>query len=101
MSSCCFLSFLIINTLKIFYLVYLFPRVVSSGLPKGHISHIFLDECGHSMEPEALVPLSGLATKETQVVLAGDPHQLGPVIRNPQAFSAHNLFKKNGLGEDC
>lgn len=72
-------------------------RVVSAAIPKGHISHIFLDECGHSMEPEAMVPLSGLVSHETQVVLAGDPHQLGPVIRNPQCFSSHNLFSNNGL----
>uniref|UniRef100_A0A0P4W405 RNA helicase n=1 Tax=Scylla olivacea TaxID=85551 RepID=A0A0P4W405_SCYOL len=72
-------------------------RVVSAGMPTGHITHVFLDESGHSMEPEALVPLSGLVSKDTQVVLAGDPHQLGPVIRNPQCFSSHSLFKNYGL----
>ncbi|KAG0709982.1 putative helicase mov-10-B.1 [Chionoecetes opilio] len=72
-------------------------RLVSAGFPKGHMTHIFLDECGHSMEPEAMVPLASLVTKDTQVVLAGDPHQLGPVIRNPQCFSSHNLFQDNGL----
>ncbi|MPC69617.1 putative helicase mov-10-B.1 [Portunus trituberculatus] len=66
-------------------------------MPNGHITHVFLDECGHSMEPEALVPLSGLVGRDTQVVLAGDPHQLGPVIRNPQCFSSYSLFKNCGL----
>ncbi|XP_045101743.1 putative helicase mov-10-B.1 isoform X1 [Portunus trituberculatus] len=72
-------------------------RVVSASMPNGHITHVFLDECGHSMEPEALVPLSGLVGRDTQVVLAGDPHQLGPVIRNPQCFSSYSLFKNCGL----
>lgn len=72
-------------------------RLVTAGFPKTHFSHIFLDESGHSTEPEAVVALSGLSTRDTQVVLTGDPHQLGPVIRNPQCFSSYRLFNSNGL----
>lgn len=71
--------------------------LVGCGVPEGHMSHIFLDECGQSTEPETLVTLAGLAKKSTQVVLAGDPHQLGPVIRNTHVFSNNKLFQPNGL----
>ena len=67
-------------------------RLVTMGLEKSDFSHIFLDEAGHAMEPEALIPISGFFNKKkkTQVVLAGDPKQLGPVVRSPLAV-------KNGL----
>ena len=48
------------------------------GLPRGTFTHVFIDEAGQALEPEAFLPLS-LATPETRVVLAGDPKQLGPV----------------------
>ena len=42
------------------------------------------------MEPECLVPIAGLlGTDEDnlgQLVLAGDPKQLGPVLRSPVAI---------------
>ena len=42
------------------------------------------------MEPEAIIALSNLLnsenTKGGQVVLAGDPKQLGPIIRSPLAI---------------
>ncbi|XP_023326960.1 RNA helicase Mov10l1 [Eurytemora carolleeae] len=54
-------------------------------LKHGHYSHVFVDEAGHMTEPECLVPL-GLVHRETgQIVLAGDPQQLGPVIQSPIA----------------
>ncbi|KAG7167878.1 helicase mov-10-B.2-like [Homarus americanus] len=72
-------------------------RIVSASLPSGHLTHVFLDECGHAMEPEAMVPLAGMLAKDSQVVLAGDPYQLGPVIRNSQCYSSEKLFSNNGL----
>ncbi|KAG8227620.1 hypothetical protein J437_LFUL004232 [Ladona fulva] len=77
------------------------------GLPKGHFTHVFLDETGQrvphsykdclilchrsvcvfipqSTEPEALIPLGFLSTSADigwgQAILAGDPRQLGPVV---------------------
>ena len=32
-------------------------RLVSFNIPKGHFAHIFIDEAGHAMEPEAVIPL--------------------------------------------
>ena len=55
----------------------------------GHFTHVFIDEAGHSMECETLACLA-LATKQDDsnkpvVVLAGDPKQLGPIIRSDVA----------------
>ncbi|XP_042873602.1 putative helicase mov-10-B.1 [Penaeus japonicus] len=73
-------------------------KIAGASLPHGHITHVFLDECGHAMEPEAMSALAGIIEKDSQVVLTGDPHQLGPVIRNTQCFSGdESLFQKNGL----
>ncbi|AWP07771.1 putative helicase mov-10-B.2 [Scophthalmus maximus] len=59
-------------------------RLVSGGVPTGHYTHVFVDEAGHAVETECLVPLAGLLHVQTgQVVLAGDPEQLGPIIRSP------------------
>ncbi|KAA8548661.1 hypothetical protein F0562_000345 [Nyssa sinensis] len=52
----------------------------AEGIRRSHFSHIFLDEAGQASEAETMVPLSHLGGRETTVVLAGDPMQLGPVI---------------------
>ncbi|GAU94375.1 hypothetical protein RvY_06158-2 [Ramazzottius varieornatus] len=49
-------------------------------------THIVMDEAGFCTEPEALMPLAAAAGRpDVQVVLAGDPNQLGPVIFSPFA----------------
>nr|ALD16257.1 Moloney leukemia virus 10-like 1-like protein [Macrostomum lignano] len=58
-------------------------------LRRGHFTHALIDEAGQATEPELLLPIS-LASE--QVVLAGDPMQLGPVVQSPWA-------QKFGLGE--
>ncbi|RCV46448.1 hypothetical protein SETIT_9G532900v2 [Setaria italica] len=65
--------------------------LLAEGIRRGHFTHIFLDEAGQASEPEAMVPLSGLCGRNTVVVLAGDPMQLGPVVYSKQA-------EKDGLG---
>ncbi|KAG7228300.1 hypothetical protein INR49_009164 [Caranx melampygus] len=67
-------------------------RLVTGGIPAGHYTHVFVDEAGHAVETECIIPLAGLLHPETgQVVLTGDPKQLGPILRSPIAL-------KNGLG---
>ncbi len=44
-------------------------------LPKGYFDHIFIDECSHMLEPEAIAPLF-FANKDTKIVLAGDVQQV-------------------------
>uniref|UniRef100_A0A8C0H7L7 RNA helicase n=1 Tax=Chelonoidis abingdonii TaxID=106734 RepID=A0A8C0H7L7_CHEAB len=73
-------------------------RLVTAGFPDGHFTHVFVDECGHAVEPECLVAIAGILTtmdRETntnggQLVLAGDPKQLGPILRSPLAID-HGL----------
>ncbi|KAK2898645.1 hypothetical protein Q8A67_010063 [Cirrhinus molitorella] len=67
-------------------------RLVSGGFPVGHFSHIFVDEAGHAVEPETIISVAGLLNAKTgQLVLTGDPKQLGPILRSPFAI-------KYGLG---
>ena len=53
---------------------------------------MFIDEAGHATEPEAVIALAGIIEPEvntkngSQVVLAGDPEQLGPILRSPFAI---------------
>ncbi|NWY03235.1 SDE3 helicase, partial [Nothoprocta ornata] len=73
-------------------------RLVSANFPAGHFTHVFIDECGHAAEPESVVAVAGLLAAMDpesnpgggQLVLAGDPQQLGPVLRSPLA-SQHGL----------
>ncbi|KAM9147737.1 helicase MOV-10 [Pangshura tecta] len=73
-------------------------RLVTAHFRDGHFSHVFIDESGHAVEPECLVAIAGILTtmdRETntnggQLVLAGDPKQLGPVLRSPLAIE-HGL----------
>ncbi|NWH92946.1 SDE3 helicase, partial [Aegithalos caudatus] len=96
-------------------------RLVSANFPPGYFSHVFIDECGHAVEPESVVAIAGLLApmdQETnpnggQLVLAGDPKQLGPVLTSPLAIQhglgtsllerlmLHNpLYKKSSGGYD-
>ncbi|CAA0823075.1 Probable RNA helicase SDE3 [Striga hermonthica] len=59
----------------------------SEGVRRGHFSYFFMDEAGQASEPETMVPLSNLYSKDSIVVLAGDPMQLGPVVFSRDAES--------------
>ncbi|EFN85410.1 Putative helicase MOV-10, partial [Harpegnathos saltator] len=73
-------------------------RLAVINFEKNHFSHIFIDEAGQAKEPEILIPLTLAKNNEdssiyfqAQVVLAGDHHQLGPVI--------HSKIVQNILGK--
>ncbi|XP_065080288.1 putative helicase MOV-10 [Ochlerotatus camptorhynchus] len=70
-------------------------RLVQSKIRNNHFKYVFIDECGSASEPAALVALAGLVSSKgklnASVVLAGDPYQLGPVVRS-------ELAMKMGLG---
>eukprot|EP00794_Sanderia_malayensis_P005865 gene5865-6558_t len=58
----------------------------SAGLESGHFTHVFVDEAGQSTEPECLIPMGLVAGNENgQIILSGDPYQLGPVLNSPIA----------------
>jgi helicase MOV-10 len=52
------------------------------GIPRGHYSHIFIDEAGHATEPEVFISVKTIADNSTNIILSGDPKQLGPIIRS-------------------
>ncbi|KZT00672.1 P-loop containing nucleoside triphosphate hydrolase protein [Laetiporus sulphureus 93-53] len=52
------------------------------GMPRGHFTHIFVDEAGQATEPEVMVAVRTMADNNTNIVLSGDPKQLGPIIRS-------------------
>ncbi|KAG8705367.1 hypothetical protein FRC11_009093 [Ceratobasidium sp. 423] len=55
------------------------------GVDPGAFTHIFIDEAGQGSEPEVMIPILMMAGPKTNIVLSGDPKQLGPVIRSPVA----------------
>ena len=60
-----------------------------NGTGYRRATHIFVDEAGQSPEPDILIPWTQFNLNlKGQVVLAGDPHQLGPVGKT------HVVFKK-------
>jgi helicase MOV-10 len=52
------------------------------GIGQGHFNHIFIDEAGQALEPEAMIAIRTMAGVHTNVVLSGDPRQLGPIVRS-------------------
>lgn len=48
-----------------------------------------IDECGNATEPAALIPIAGVGVSElgvrANIVLTGDPRQLGPVVISDKA----------------
>jgi len=67
------------------------------GLPAGYFDALVVDEAGHATEPEIISVVATLMdvkrtdSRAGQIVLAGDPQQLGPVITS-------SLCKKLGMG---
>ncbi|XP_076277788.1 putative helicase mov-10-B.1 isoform X2 [Lasioglossum baleicum] len=63
-------------------------RLARLNLKSDHFSYVFIDEAGQNTEVESLIPISlvsslnnnGQGSLRAQVVLSGDPHQLGPTI---------------------
>ena len=96
MALCKYLSLFSPLTTKTLFFLHRFPRLVSAFFPRNHFTHIFIDEAGHATEPECIIPVADLLDPNNpsggQLVLAGDPKQLGPILRSP-------ISQKYGLGE--
>lgn len=65
------------------------------GFNKGHFTHAIVDEAGQCLETETMIPLTFMNATNGQVVLAGDPMQLGPIITSP--YSRELGFKTSYL----
>ncbi|XP_059612258.1 putative helicase MOV-10 isoform X2 [Phlebotomus argentipes] len=59
-------------------------RLTQMKIDPRHFSYVFIDECGSGTEPSTLIPIAGVVSSlgeiHAQVILAGDPKQLGPVV---------------------
>lgn len=78
---------------------------------KDKFDFVFIDEAGHASEPEALIPI-GLLNRGGCCVLAGDPHQLGPICVSRVAdqhgmgtsmlerLCRRSLYERNHLNSD-
>ncbi|CAE6416824.1 unnamed protein product [Rhizoctonia solani] len=49
---------------------------------ENHFTHVFVDEAGHASEPEIMIPILQNASPTTNVILSGDPKQLGPIVQS-------------------
>ena len=54
----------------------------SLGVEHGWFTHVFIDEAGQCSEPDSMIPIKLIANEATNVVLAGDFQQLGPVVHS-------------------
>ncbi|XP_077974074.1 putative helicase mov-10-B.1 [Styela clava] len=58
-------------------------RLASKSSLSNHFTNIFIDESGQAFEPECLIAVAGNLAVGGKIVLAGDPKQLGPIVRSP------------------
>lgn len=70
-------------------------RLTQAKIKTDHFTHLFIDECESASETVSLIPIAGVCSTvkkiNAQIVLAGDPKQLGPVLKS-------NMTREKGHG---
>ncbi|XP_017473977.1 PREDICTED: putative helicase MOV-10 [Rhagoletis zephyria] len=78
-------------------------RLCTGTIGNWPFTHLFIDEAGATAEPEALVAITSVNTKNCRVILSGDTKQLGPVVMSPVAAELglkYSLMERL-LNRDC
>ena len=64
-------------------------KLYNIGMTTGHFDVIIIDEVGQAWEPQVVAcvgcfmrPSSDVKSQDQQLIIAGDPKQLGPVVRS-------------------
>lgn len=61
-------------------------RLAQGNISKTHFTHLFIDECESVTETYTLIPIVGVCSSfnsiNANVILSGDPQQLGPIVRS-------------------
>lgn len=55
--------------------------LAANSIPRRRFDFLLIDEAGQSTEPDILIPIA--SAPGAQIILAGDPKQLGPVVKSP------------------
>lgn len=78
--------------------------MIDKNFWKNHFSYIIIDEASQATEPDMLIPLAvtNQAKDEeigfqAQIVIAGDPYQLGPVVCCKRIEHLLGKFFLNGI----
>ncbi|XP_071557850.1 putative helicase MOV-10 [Temnothorax nylanderi] len=83
-------------------------RLIDVNFRENHFSYIIIDEASQAVEPEMLIPLA-ITNKESdektrfhaQIVIAGDPYQLGPVVCSKRIEHLLGKSMLERLMDDC
>ncbi|KYM99302.1 Putative helicase mov-10-B.1 [Cyphomyrmex costatus] len=83
-------------------------RLIGENFRKNHFSYIIIDEASQAIEPDMLIPLAVTNQAEDegigfqpQIVIAGDPYQLGPVIHSKRIEHLLGRSMLERLMNDC